>query len=84
MIITPLQPGSAIVDDKGVMLSRFTTFCLLVSKLGVLLGPGSPEGVVEATQTQLYMDTLGVASSILYIKRDSAIGGDRTLGWILV
>jgi hypothetical protein len=30
------------------------------------------------------MDTAGTAGSILYIKRDAAIGADPTTGWILV
>jgi hypothetical protein len=47
-------------------------------------GAGSPEGVVQAQPTALYMDTTGSSGSILYIKQLPAIAGDRRAGWILV
>lgn len=56
----------------------------LVTQLDILTGTGSPEGVIEAKQKRLYMDESGTAGSILYIKRDADIGGDRSQGWILV
>jgi len=46
----------------------------------VLTGSGSPEGVLEAEPTQMYMDTLGSAESILYIKKT----GTGSTGWVLV
>ena len=46
----------------------------------VLTGSGSPEGVLEAEPTQLYMDTSGSAGNILYIKKT----GVSDTGWILV
>lgn len=66
------------------MQRRFKDWAQNVTRLQILIGEGSPEGVVEAIQTQLYMDTSGTAGSILYIKRDADIDGDRTMGWILV
>ena len=84
MIITSPNPTIPIVDDKGKMTQQMRIFTLLVSKLGVMIGTGSPEGVIPADQTQLYMDNSGTAGSILYIKRDTSIGGDRTKGWILI
>lgn len=50
----------------------------------IYYGSGSPEGVLEAPITSLYMNTAGTAGSILYIKRDQDVSGDRTQGWILV
>lgn len=50
----------------------------------IYYGSGSPEGVVEARINSLYMDTSGTAGSILYIKRDQDVSGDRSQGWILV
>jgi hypothetical protein len=46
----------------------------------VMTGTGSPEGVVTAQPTQLYMDTAGVSGTILYIKKT----GTGNTGWILV
>jgi len=49
-----------------------------------LIGSGSPEGVVEAQQYSLYLDTAGAAGAIEYRKMLSDIGGDKTQGWLLV
>lgn len=46
----------------------------------ILTGTGSPEGVIEAEPTQLYMDESGSAGNILYIKKT----GTGDTGWILV
>lgn len=46
----------------------------------VMQGSGSPEGVVTATPTRLYMDTAGTAGNILYVKKS----GTGNTGWILV
>jgi len=83
-MITPPQPTDSIVDQQGAMQQRFRTWTQLVSLLDVLEGSGSPEGVVESESRRFYMDTAGTSGAILYIKRDADIGGDRSLGWVLV
>lgn len=83
MIIPPNQ-GQPIVDASGMMTQVFRAWSQGVSRLEIVDGAGSPEGVVSARQKTLYMDTAGVAGAILYIKRDTDIGGDTKLGWILV
>ena len=50
----------------------------------MIVGTGSPEGVIDAPQTANYMDDAGTAGNIKYIKRDADIAGDSTKGWILV
>ena len=51
-----------------------------VNQNTVLEGSGSPEGVVTAIPTTLYMDTAGTAGNILYVKKT----GEGDTGWILV
>ncbi len=82
--ITFPAPFIPIVDDKGIMSIEMVNFFNLVADLAVAEGSGSPEGVLEAKVTKLYMDTAGTAGNILYVKRDSDIGGDASQGWILV
>lgn len=82
MITQPVE-GQPITKD-GYMLPPFFNWVLNVSALAPLSGAGSPEGVQAALPTRFYMDTAGTAGAILYIKRDTDIGGDRTQGWILV
>lgn len=46
----------------------------------ILIGTGSPEGVVEADPTRLYMNDAGSSGSVLYIKQT----GTGNTGWIAV
>jgi len=82
MIIAP-DPSVTIVKEDKTMEERFRLFTLAVSNLGIEVGTGSPEGVVTALSSTLYMDDVGTTGNVLYIKRDDDIGGDKTLGWIL-
>ena len=79
------QPDNTIPFTKdGFLTNRNFLWAVGITNLQILTGSGSPEGVVEAQPTRLYMNTAGTAGSILYIKRDSDVGGDRSQGWILV
>lgn len=82
--ITRLNATAPIIDDEGYPLQQFRVFLLQVQERGLIIGTGSPEGVVEAEQGVEYMDDTGTAGSIKYIKRDANVGGDKSLGWILV
>ena len=83
MAIAPTT-GRPIVDQSGGMAGRVRSWTQEITRLDILAVSGSPEGVAEAFQRQMYMDTAGIAGAILYIKRDADIAGDKTLGWILV
>lgn len=83
-MINKLNRAQAITDDQSIMELRFSTWTDRVTDLQILTGSGSPENVVSARQTRLYMDIVGTAGSILYIKRDDNIADDPTRGWILV
>ena len=77
--------NQAFVDKEGrINKGRATDLVQQLVNLSILTGEGTPEGNVVAEQTRLYMDTLGTAGNILYIKRDPDIAGDRSQGWILV
>jgi len=79
-----IDPAVPIVNKDGKAEPRFHTMMLKLLQLPIIIGGGSPEGVVSASVTRLYMDTAGTAGNILYIKRDEHISNDRTQGWILV
>lgn len=55
-----------------------------MSDLQIIIGQGSPEGVIQSRQGAQYMDETASTGSILYIKKLSDIGGDKSLGWVLV
>lgn len=84
MIIVPPLGVIPVVDQKGYMTASFRAFTTQVAKTAIMSGSGSPEGVVSAESTQEYMDTAGIAGAIKYIKQVDHVGGDTTLGWILI
>ena len=79
-----LNVGQPIVDENGTMAQAFRQFTQDASLSIPIVGSGSPEGVIEAAQYSLYLDSSGGASAIQYRKMQPQIGGDRTKGWILV
>ena len=83
-MINQLIRSLPISDDDNEMSQRFYSWTQAITNLQILTGSGSPESVVEATETTLYMNTAGTAGNILYIKKLSDIAGDRSQGWILV
>lgn len=82
--IIPPNASQPIVSSTGNMEQVFRAWTQRVTELDLIIGTGSPEGVVDAIQGREYMDDSGTAGAIKYIKRDSSIAGDSTMGWILV
>lgn len=82
--LTQPSQQTAIVDENGIMTQEFATWVQIVTLLNPLSGEGSPEGVESARVDRLYIDLTGASGSILYVKRNSAIGGDDSQGWVLV
>lgn len=84
MTVIALERNSQLVDRNGYLTLRGAEFVeeltRLANKNEVLSGTGSPEGVVEAEPTRLYMDDSGTAGNILYVKKS----GTGNTGWILV
>lgn len=83
-MITPPDPSRTILLKNGTMADPFRRWTLEVSDMSIIIGEGTPEATVEAVQGREYMDTLGTAGAIKYIKRDADVLGDRTKGWILI
>ena len=83
MTTTPPTATLPIVNDDGTMTLETNLWCNRVSS-PVSIGAGSPEGVLDALQGSLYMDSTGSSGSILYIKRDKQVSGDSKKGWVVV
>ena len=86
MVTRVIQPNSdrSMSKDGGSPSPQMNSWFKSVTDKALIIGTGSPEGAVEATQGALYMDDSGVTGAILYIKRDADILGDKTRGWIAV
>lgn len=83
-IVSPVAGTTIANIGSGAATDEFQRWIEAVTRNDLLVGSGSPEGVVVATVGREYMDTSGTAGAIKYIKRDADIAGDRSNGWILV
>jgi len=75
------EAGQPFVDENGMMTIPVSNFINIIGNLTIAEGSGSPESVLEALVTKLYMDT---ATGELYIKHLADIAGDRSQGWVIV
>jgi len=73
-----------IVTDNKAASDPFRLWMAGVDLGTPITGSGSPEGVVQARQFQLYINTTGTTGTLLYIKMQPDIGGDRKQGWVAV
>ncbi|MCK5609378.1 hypothetical protein KAR91_46325 [Candidatus Pacearchaeota archaeon] len=81
--VAPLTTTRTVIEEDGSLTQEARDWMQTITDQAVIIGTGSPESVVEANVTAMYMDDAGTAGSILYVKRDADIGGDATQGWIL-
>jgi hypothetical protein len=79
-----LNVAQPIVEQDGTMAQPFRQFTQDASLSIPIVGSGSPEGVVEARQYSLYIDSTGSSGSIEYRKMQPERGGDVTQGWVAV
>ena len=86
--VAALTTDRPIIEQSGESNEEMREWTQLITdRVNFLIpikGRGAPEGVVEALEDRMYRDTLGVASSIMYVKTADDVAGDKTLGWILV
>ena len=79
-----LNASQPIVFPDGTMQAPFREQMNLLARYLPIIGVGSPEGVVEAQQFSLYLDSAGISGSIEYRKMLPDIGGDKSQGWMAV
>ncbi len=80
------QPSSntPIVNKDGVMEDVFQRWVTQITNNDLIVGTGSPEGVIEATVGREYLDDTGSTGAVKFIKQLPDIGGDRTQGWVAI
>lgn len=84
MALKPLDRMTPVVDQQGRPTQILQLFSEELANMSLIIGEGSPEGIISARQGREYMDTLGASGSIKYIKQLSDIAGDKKQGWVLV
>ena len=73
-----------IVKLDGTMATAFRLFTQDANLSIPIVGTGSPEGVIEARQYSLYINSAGTTGAIEYRKMLPNIGGNILNGWVLV
>jgi hypothetical protein len=73
-----------IVNESGVMSDVFQRWVNEITRLDLIVGTGTPEGVVNGQVGQEYLDDAGAAGAVKFIKQLPDIAGDRTMGWVAV
>lgn len=68
-----------IVDNQGRQTQVFRQYTQSLTQRALIVGTGSPEGIVQAQQGALYMDETGT-TDVLYIKQT----GSEATGWVSV
>lgn len=82
--ITELSTDRPVVEEDGSLTLQSRTFFKTITNQALIVGTGSPEGVVVAEIGSTYQDNSGAAGSIRYAKRDDNVLGDKSKGWILI
>ena len=80
-ILTTDRP---IVDEVGYLTLQSREYFTEVTAQKLIIGDGSPEGIVEALEGATYQDRAGSAGAIRYAKQFNDILGDKSKGWILI
>ena len=86
--ITDISFDRSIIENDGSLTSQSRTFFRTLTNQALIIGSGSPEGVVIAEIGASYMDDTGITGAISYIKRDADDAvpptPDKSKGWVLV
>ena len=82
--ITKISTNRPIVESDGTLTLQSRTYFALLTERALIIGSGSPEGVVGATQGATYLDEDAALGSVLYIKQKQSVGGDNSFGWVLI
>jgi hypothetical protein len=81
-VLSPLNRIRPVVDKDGKAEQVLQLFSEEVARMQTIIGTGSPEGIVEALESQEYMDRTGLPGAVKYIKQLPDIGGNRKMGWV--
>ena len=82
--ITELSTDRPIVDQAGNQTQQTRLYFKTITDQALIIGDGSPEGIVQAVEGATYQDRLGITGSIRYAKMVDDVGGDKKLGWVLI
>lgn len=82
--ITAPSPDRPLVNAQGIQEQQTRFFLKVLADRALIIGQGSPVGVVEALQGASYMDEIAPIGSVLYMKQLDNVGGDKTQGWVLI
>jgi len=84
LALKALDRTTPVVDLDGRPTQTLQLFSEELVNMQLIIGTGSPEGIVTARQGREYLDQAGAPGLVKYIKQLPEIGGDKRLGWVPV
>lgn len=82
--IQPLTPVRPIINESGTMTDEARAWVQVVSDRAIIIGDVTPDGVVEAAQGAMYINTAGTTGDVFFVKQFDDVSGDRSQGWYQV
>lgn len=79
-----LNVAFPVVDDAGLMTEPFRKYMATLGYALPIVGAGTPEAAVEANQFSIYINSTGTTGTLMYVKKLTDIGNDKTKGWVAV
>jgi hypothetical protein len=73
-----------VVNQEGIASKELRLWSIAITDRALILGSGSPEGVVEARIGAEYANVDGTTGSIKYFKKLDNISTDKSQGWVLI
>lgn len=84
-MVNRINHTQPVIDPaNGFATDQFRIFLNQVFDRGLIIGDGSPDGIIEAQQGVEYMDQGGAPGAIKWIKQQADIAGDKSLGWVAI
>jgi len=85
MALASIKNTASWLESTGKMTAQVRRWVEAVTNFQIIESTGSPEGVLSAKANREYRDTSATnPGTDKYIKRFDEVGGDTTLGWVLV
>lgn len=78
-----LNANDRLLDENGTPTNLFLQHMTKLAISVTIVGTGTPEGQVEATQYTVYVDETIPLTPVTYRKMLPDLSGDRTKGWAL-
>lgn len=82
--LTKPTPFNPFVTADGITNQEATLWIENITQLSTANGTGDPNGVISGPIGRAYVDIAAAPGAVFYVKQLNDVGGDTSLGWILI